>query len=235
MTESTMAGPHAIVTCGSFRVMLEPGRTLTFGRGRGHKLRIGHAPEDLRVPRFAGILECRDDGVLVHNMSDKRTLNVQTFPGPGYDVLPLMIVGTHPHPQVKVVIDGQAASYAITVDTRALGHPVVQPAPSSEPTVAEKDRTVGFERIDSMSSRHRLLLTALCLPAMTRYGRKAKLPTYAEIEEILHEHGHVLRAKTIRNGLDELRGWLTNEHGVEGLIGNESGEPADNFLEQLEQ
>lgn len=239
MPDGTARGPHAVVTCGSFRTMLEPGATLTFGRSRGHRLRIGHAPEDLRVPRFAGTFECRADGVLVHNRSDKRTLHVQTFPGPGYEVLPLMIAGTHPHPQVKVVVVGQAASYSIIVDTRPL-----DPAPSSTTTgtrpgaPGDEGRTVGFERIGSMSARHRLMLTALCLPGMTRTGSRAQLPTYAEMEEILRAHGHGYRAKYIRNSLDELRSWLTHEHGIDGLVGtrgNESARSSENFLAPLER
>lgn len=232
MTRSGTPEAYAVVSCGSFRAVLEPGQTLTFGRGHGHVLRIGHAPEDLRVPRFAGKLECRDDGVLVHNMSDKRTLAVQTFPGPGYEVLPLMIAGTHPYPQVKIVIAGRAADYAIMVDTRQLER-VVRSTPVSQG--AGEESTVGFARIDTMSRRHRLLLTALCLPGLTRTGVRAQPPTYAEMEQILRSYGHKMRAKTIRNGLLDLRGWLSYEHGVEGLIGNESGPQTDNFLVLLEQ
>jgi hypothetical protein len=225
--------PHAVVSCGSRRWSLSPGDTLTFGRGAGHPLRLGHSPEDLRVPRFAGKFECREDGVLVHNMSDKRTLVVQAFPGPGYDVLPLMIAGTHPHPQVKVVITGGAGTYAIVVDTRPLGP---RTAPADRGIAYRGGGTAGFDRIESMSRRHRLLLSALCLPMLTRSGPRAEVPTYAEMEKILGDQGHSFKAKTIRNGLDELRGRLTYEHGVDGLLGESSGDvsgPPGGFVAAL--
>lgn len=118
------------------------------------------------------------------------------------------------------------------VDTRMLGHAV----PSSPaPAGPGGGSTVGFERIETMSRRHRLLLTALCLPGLTRTGARAQPPTYAEMEHILRSYGHEVRAKTIRNGLLDLRSWLTYEHGVDGLIGNESGPHTDNFLVLLEQ
>jgi hypothetical protein len=230
--EATPRRPHAVVTCGSLRRVLLPGQTLTFGRGRAHDFRLGHAPEDLRVPRFAGKLECRADGVLVHNMSDKRTLEVQTFPGPGYDVLPLMIAGTQPHLQVKVVVKGASSTYAITVDTRQL---YTTAASSILESAFDERGTVGFERIESMSRKHRLLLSALCLPLMTQTGPKAAVPTYREIEDILRRHGRTYRAKTVRNGLDELRGWLTDQHGIADLVAPEGERPRpnDNFVEAL--
>ncbi len=235
MHRSQGDAPHAVVTCGSHRWSLTPGETLTFGRGADHALRIGHSPQDLRIPRFAGKLECRADGVLVHNMSDKRTLVVQTFPGPGYDILPLMIAGTHPHPQVKVVVTGDAGTYAITVDTRRLGPRTAEP----DDQAPERDRdreTVGFDRIESMSRRHRILLSALCLPMLTRSGQRANVPTYAELEKILEAHGQPFKAKTIRNGLDELRSWLTYEHGIEGLLGEstaDAGGPSGGYVQAL--
>jgi hypothetical protein len=234
MGESSEVAPHAVVSCGSFRASLTPGQTLSFGRGHGHRLRIGHAPQDLRVPRYAGRLECREDGVLVHNMSDKRLLVVQTFPGPSYDILPLMVAGTRPHPQVKVIVQGSGATYAITIDTRRLG--TLPRTTASESAARDEGRTVGFDRIDSMSRRHRLMLCALCLPMMTRSGRNAEVPSYQEMERILHEYGHSYRAKTIRNSLDELRSWLTYEHGVEGLLSesaNDSLGASGSFVEKL--
>lgn len=216
MSQRPHSSPHAVVSCGTFRATLTPGLSMSFGRGQGHPLRLGHDPQDLRVPRHAGRLECRADGVLVHNTSNKRTLVVQTFPGPGYEILPLMVAGTRPHPQVKVLVLGGVSTYAITVDTRALGDPVAVPAGSGEP--GRDGSTVGFERIETMPARHRRLLCALCLPVLTKFGRKATVPTYAEMEQILHEHGYPMRTSTIRNGLDELRSWLTYEHGIEGLI-----------------
>jgi hypothetical protein len=214
MADRGSSAPHAVVSCGSFRRVLIPGEAITFGRGNGHPLRLGHAPEDLRVPRFAGRLECRDDGVLVHNMSDKRTLVVRTFPGPEYEVLPLMIAGTHPHPIVKVILTGNGAEYHVTVDTRGLR---AEPLSSVEPERATPS-TVGFDRIDEIAYTDRLLLAALCLPLMTRYGAEAHVPSYQEMESILNGYGHELKQKTIKNRLDRLRQWLVNERGVEGLL-----------------
>lgn len=228
--------PHAVVSCGSHRWTLTPGEVLTFGRGHRHALRIGHAPEDLRVPRSAGRFECRADGVLVHNTSDKRTLAVQTFPGPGYEILPLMIIGTHPHPQVRVIVKGLATAYAITVDTRPLAGGCALGPDAPSPT--GDGMTTGFERVAAMSRRHRVMLTALCLPLLTRGGDKAEVPTYAQMEIILREHGHDYKAHTLRNSLDELRSWLTYEHDVDGLLGDGSpdngGRPA-NYIQALAQ
>ena len=188
---------------------------MTFGRGHGHPLRIGHSPEDLRVPRYAGRLECRTDGVLIHNTSDKRTLDMQTFPGPSFDIAPLMTAGTNPHQQVRVVVAGSAAVYSITVDTRRLGRPEPMDA---LPESATSPNTIGFERIGSITPKHRLMLAALCLPLMTRYGRDARVPTYREMEVIFKRYGRSYAASTIKNDLDELRSWLAYEHRIEGLL-----------------
>jgi hypothetical protein len=215
MAGFTAQRPVAVITCGAFTRELDPGSSMTFGRGHGHPLRIGHSPEDLRVPRFAGRLECRTDGVLIHNTSDKRTLNVQTFPGPSFDIAPLMIAGTNPHQQVRVVVAGSAAVYSITIDARRLGRPEPMEA---VPELLASPFTIGFDRIESISPKHRLMLAALCLPLMTRYGRDAQVPTYSEMEVIFKRYGRTYAASTIRNNLDDLRSWLTYEHRIEGLL-----------------
>ncbi len=215
--------PHALVTCGSHRSVLPPGRTLDFGRGRERGLRIGHDPEDRHVPRLAGTLECRPDGVLVHNRSERRTLRVEPFPGPAWEILPLMVAGTRPHAQVRVVVGGGLRAYDINLDVRPLGDvPAAAPAPGGRDGAG----TVGFERLAAMAPRHRLLLSALCLPLMTRAGPRAVVPTYTEMEHILRACGHRGTARTVKKGLDELRIWLTYEHGVEGLLGDGSDRPS---------
>lgn len=72
MATEPSAGTHAVVSTGGHRALLRPGDELTFGRDPASRLRIEHAPEDLRVPRVAGRLECRRDGVLIHSLSDER-------------------------------------------------------------------------------------------------------------------------------------------------------------------
>jgi hypothetical protein len=105
------------------------------------------------------------------------------------------------------------------INTEKLESATTGPAPAraGKPEPA----TVGFERIPDMSSRHRLLLTVLCLPALTQSGRGAEAPSYAEMAEILARHGHPLKPSTIRNGLDDLRSWLTYEHRIPGLMHNQ--------------
>ncbi|WP_433790030.1 hypothetical protein [Actinoplanes sp. CA-252034] len=213
MTVSDEPTPAALITSGDFTRRLAAGRSLSFGRAVGNDLRIGHCPEDRRVPRTAGMLECRDDGVLIHNLSDKRTLTVSTFPGPGYEILPMMVTGTHPHPLVRLSLTGAVADYRITIDLRPLG--VARDRPSRADGSAP---TAGFQRIATMRPRHRFFLAALCLPVMTSSGPRGQVPSYAAMEELLAAHGHPYRAKTIRNNLDELRAWLTHEHDIPDLI-----------------
>ena len=216
-----MTDPHAVVTCGEHRRLLRPGQSLTFGRGRDVDLRIGHLPEDRTIPRHVGRIECRDDGVLLHSTSARRGLRVQTFPGPGFTIDPLGVGGSHPHARIRVSVAEAAPDQAITIVAVGLGATV-----TAEP-LPEDGATVGFDRIP-LAERHRRLLTALCLPPMTRAGQRAAVPTYAGIQEILAEHGHEVAVATIRNGLFEIRTVLTNQYGVGGLQGG-----GDNFLRPL--
>lgn len=208
--------PHALISHGSWSHRLVPAESLTFGRSPEHVLRIGHSPPDLRVPRTAGRLECRSDGVLIHNLSDKRSLTMQVFPGPELEIRPLMMTGTHPYHRVRLLLQGNSATFAVMINTEKLGSgttgSALTQAGNPEPA------TVGFERISDMSTRHRLLLTVLCLPALTQSGRGAEVPSYGEMAEILARHGHPLKPSTVRNGLDELRSWLTYEHQIPGLM-----------------
>lgn len=216
--------PHALITCGSWSHRLAPAESLTFGRSPEHALRIGHSPPDLRVPRTAGRLECRSDGVLIHNLSDKRSLTMQVFPGPELEIRPLMVTGTHPYHRVRLLLHGNSATFAVMINTEELGSGTSGPTPAQAEN--PEPATVGFERIPDMSGRHRLLLTVLCLPALTQSGRGAEVPSYAEMADILARHRHPLKPSTIRNGLDELRSWLTYEHQIPGLMHNQGDSAA---------
>lgn len=207
--------PSAHISVGRQRHDLAPGASLTFGRSRTNDLRLGHDPDDLRVPRWAGRLEGRPDGVLIHNLSDSAPLLVETFPGPGFEIAPLMLVGTMPHDLVTVVVAGTAGRrHTLTVDATDL---VCRPA---EP-VARRDSgvgaTVGYRRIDELTARQRTLLCALCLPTTLGWSGGGTVPTYAEMEEILAARGIRMSAKTIRNALDDLRRTLAVDHGIEGV------------------
>ena len=166
-------------------------------------------------------VECRSDGVLIHNLSDKRSLTMQVFPGPELEIRPLMVTGTHPYRRVRLLLHGNSATFAIMINTEKLGSGTTGPTPDQAGN--PEPATVGFERIPDMSGRHRLLLTVLCLPALTQSGRGAEVPSYAEMAEILARHGHPLKPSTIRNGLDELRSWLTYERQIPGLMHNQGG------------
>ncbi|GAB3192358.1 hypothetical protein GCM10027261_04890 [Geodermatophilus arenarius] len=211
-----------------------PGSSLTFGRAASSDLRIGHVPEDLRVPRSVGRLECRPDGVLIHNLSDKRTLLVETFPGPGFEIPPLMLMGTMPHDLVTIVVRGEGGRrHTIRVDTTGLSASPRRPA-----AAATVDATVGYRRIPELSERQRELLCALCLPPSLGWNGRTSTPTYAEMEQILRERGVAVSAKRIRNALDDLRYVLAHEHGVADIQGESADRPAggkQSFLPQLAQ
>lgn len=228
----------AVVRCGGLRRELAPGEVLAFGRGQGNDLRIGHDPADLRIPRYAGRLECRADGVLVHNTSDKRSLVVETFPGEPFEVAPLMVAGTGPHDLVTVSIDGEHGRYALSVDVtglRSAAHPPKPPLPMTAVLGGPSSATVGFARIESLTPRHRLLLCALCLPSAFGWNGQHGTPSYAEMEQILAERGHRTSAKTVRNVLDDLRRELATAHGVDGVWEEAGAERAgrESYLPRL--
>jgi hypothetical protein len=209
-------GPHALISCGSWRQVLIPGQSLTFGRAASHDLQIGDSPPDLRIPRTAGRLECRSDGVLIFNLSDKRSLTLQVFPGPEQEIEPLSIAGTYPHSRVRLILHGKSTTFSLMIDAEHLGQDAGDPA-SAQPESLE-EATEGFARISNMSDRHRLLLTVLCLPRLTQSGQRAEVPSYAQMSKMLSRYGHSLKPHTVRNGLDDLRIWLTHEHGIPGLV-----------------
>jgi hypothetical protein len=204
--------PAAIITYGSTRRALLPGQSLTFGRGAGHDIRIGHEPPDLRIPRFAGRLKCRPDGVLIHNTSDKRTITMRPFPGPVLEIQPLTLVGTVPHHMVQLVLHGQSGSqFAINIDTRDL-QPAAQTTNLDLDPVHEE--AVGYTRITDLKVRERQLLTALCLPAWSGLAGSDEVPSYQELDQMFRARGIAVSAKRLRNALDALRRRLSDDYGV---------------------
>lgn len=113
------------------------------------------------------------------------------------------------------MVEGRLGEYEITVDTGAL-----RASAPARPVPAGERRTIGFERIRRMSRRDRLVLSALCLPLLTRVGPRAEVSTYAEVAAILQTYGHVVSRATVRKRLDNLRTWLTHKHGIDGLVGD---------------
>lgn len=220
-TPPTTAG--ASVIFGGRSLPLHPGESLTFGRSRGNDLQIGREPLDLGISRNAGVLHCLPDGILVRNLSAKVALTVRTFPGPGFEVAPLTMVGTHPYERARIVLPGSTGNHQIDLDLRALR--VTTPAIYDSSSA----RTTGFARLPDMRPRHRFFLSALCLPLLTASGEAARVPRYTEVREILASRGHHLSVRTIRNNLNDLRVWLTYEHSIPGLIcaaGEKPGESA---------
>jgi hypothetical protein len=150
---------------------------------------------------------------------------MQALPGLELEIEPLALAGTHPHPRVRLLIHGSSTTFSLIINAEKLVRGAGDPAFSRTGTLEQA--TVGFERITTMSDRHRLLLTVLCLPTLTQSGRRAEVPSYAEMAGILARYGYSLKPKTIRNGLDELRSWLTYEHDIPGLLQDQDdGTPA---------
>ncbi len=132
---------HVVVTCGPVRRVLASGQALAFGRGTGQDLRMGHDPDVLTVPRAAGRLECRPDGVLIHNASGRADMIFRPVPGTEKRIDPLSVVGTRPHEHVQVVVPAKDTAFVIDiVDRRKLpdfGRPVEPARPGEDPpTVA---------------------------------------------------------------------------------------------------
>jgi hypothetical protein len=130
-----------------------------------------------------------------------------------------MLIGTTPHPMVQlVIIGGTGSSYAINIDTRAL---------TTSANVGEwaagfgQPATKGYVRIDDLSLRERLLLTALCLPVPDDLAEPGDVPTYRQLEQLLRQRGYPLSHKTIRHGLDALRAKLAVTFEVPGIYAGE--------------
>lgn len=224
--------PHAVVRSGGLRRVLQPGESLTFGRGQHNDVPLGRTPPDLRVPRSAGRLECREDMVLVHNLSNKVTMLAETFPGPNFEIPPLMTVGSLPHTVLTLVVRGEGGTrHVVQLDCTHLSRAWSHLAPAA--SARSQDETVGFVRLTCLTTGQRELLMALCLPA---FLGDQTTPSYTDMEAVLRARGRSLSAKTIRNGLDQLRRHLATDHGVPDVHSDQPDDPRggkQSFLPQL--
>jgi hypothetical protein len=224
--------PHAVVRSGGLRRTLYPGESLTFGRGQHNDIPLGRTPPDLRVPRSVGRLECREDMVLVHNVSNKITMLAETFPGPNFEIPPLMTVGSLPHTVLTLVVRGEGgARHVLQLDCTRLSTAWSRLAPA--PPTSSSDETVGFARLTSLTTGQREILLALCLPA---FLGEPITPSYTDMEAVLRARGRSLSAKTIRNSLDQLRRHLATDHDVPDVYSEQPDDPRggkQSFLPQL--
>ncbi|PWJ55110.1 hypothetical protein SAMN06264364_10431 [Quadrisphaera granulorum] len=234
---------YAVISAGRQRVRLPVGAAITAGRSSSTDLQIGHSPTDLRVPRLAVRLECRRDGVLIFNTSDKRTITAEVWPGPGFAVPPLSLAGSAPHATVTLVIHGTAgARHTITVDSTRLpgasAHLSGNPSGWDEGDDDADQRTIGYERLTWVTDRQRQLLCALVLPLRFGWRDLAAVPTYAQVVEILAERGIHLSAKHVRNTLDEIRLRTALDHHVDDIHSDgpcSSPEPPSSYLPAFAQ
>ncbi|GAA4991235.1 hypothetical protein WHI96_09110 [Pseudonocardia tropica] len=212
---------YAVVTWQGARSCLRPRESIGFGRAPANRILIGADPEDDRVSRRAGSIECTRDGVVLHNLSEKHPFDVQTFPGRGFTVPPLEVRGSRPHTRLAVRVTGTGRTYVIGLDLARLT------AAAGAHGRARHDltgrTTTGVTRID-LPAEDRHLLAAVCLRPMTRTG-PAAVPTHATVAADLTAHGHgPVAPLTVRNRVAALRTTLVEQFGVDELWGPSPGE-----------
>jgi len=111
----------ALVHVGSRRWVLEPGRSVSFGRGSPCDIRIAHDPIDEHVSRRAGVVEHQGADLVVRNESTKRRLIFKPARGAERVLRPGEAITCLPHREFLVALDGRDGShYVIQVVAPAL-------------------------------------------------------------------------------------------------------------------
>src|SRR5512144_2966692 len=88
---------RTLVHLGRHRWVLEPGQSVSFGRGSPCDIRIAHDPLDDHVSRRAGVVESRGEDVVVRNESATRTLIFRPARGAERTIHPGEAITCRPH------------------------------------------------------------------------------------------------------------------------------------------
>jgi hypothetical protein len=104
---------HALVHHGSRRWVLEPGQSVSFGRGSPCDIRIAHDPLDDHVSRRAGVVEHQGEHLVVRNESATRCLILSPARGDGRVIRPGEAVACTPEGEFLVALDGRGGSHYV--------------------------------------------------------------------------------------------------------------------------
>lgn len=114
--------PPAELHLGPRRWLLEPGQSISFGRGSPCDIRLAHDPVDEHVSRRAGVVEHQGGDLVVRNESTKRRLIVRPARGPERVLRPGEAITCLPHREFLVALDGRDGShYVIQVTALTIG------------------------------------------------------------------------------------------------------------------
>jgi len=120
--QPTTEPPLALVHLGSRRWVLEPGQTVSFGRGSPCDIRLAHDPVDEHVSRRAGVVEHQGEDLVVRNESTSRRLIFKPARGAERVLRPGEAIACLPHREFLVAIDGRGGShYVIQVSAPTIG------------------------------------------------------------------------------------------------------------------
>ena len=103
----------ALVHQGARRWVLEPGQSVSFGRGSPCDIRIAHDPLDEHVSRRAGTLDHLGEEVRVRNESSSRTLIFSPARGRERLVRPGEAVTCGPHREFLVALSGRDGTHYV--------------------------------------------------------------------------------------------------------------------------
>lgn len=124
-TSTASASPPAtrsrtLVHLGRRRWVLEPGQSVSFGRGSPCDIRIAHDPVDDHVSRRAGVVEYLGEDVVVRNESATRTLIFSPARGSERVIRPGEAITCLPHREFLVALSGRGGSHYVLQVTSGL-------------------------------------------------------------------------------------------------------------------
>jgi hypothetical protein len=104
---------RTLVHHGNRRWVLEPGQSVSFGRGSPCDIRIADDPLDEHVSRRAGVLEYHGEHVVVRNESRSQTLIFSPARGPEQRIEPSEAITARQHTEFLVALPGRGGNHHV--------------------------------------------------------------------------------------------------------------------------